>query len=73
MDNNLNIPTILDRDTYTAIAERAGVSRNTIYNIRKRPENATLKTLRRVFSAMGYEIVISIIKSDDAPNEIDTN
>jgi DNA-binding phage protein len=58
--NNLN-----KRMTYTEIAEKAGVSRNTVYNARKTPKKATLKTLEKIFSAMGYKIVFSLVEVTD--------
>lgn len=51
--------------TYTEIAERAGVSRNTIRNVRNEPERARLKTLRKIFKAMGYELVLSLEKTEE--------
>ncbi len=49
-------------DTYTEIAQRAGVSRNTIRNVRIRPESARLGTLRKIFDAMGYDLILSLKK-----------
>jgi transcriptional regulator with XRE-family HTH domain len=54
------------RQTYTEIAKLAGVSRNTIGNARKNPERATLGTLRKICRAMGYEIVLILVKSKKA-------
>jgi transcriptional regulator with XRE-family HTH domain len=52
------------RQTYTEIARLSGVSRNTIGNVRKNPERATLGTLRKIFRAMGYEIILTLEKND---------
>jgi DNA-binding phage protein len=49
--------------TYTELARLSGISRNTIYNVRKNPERATLGTIRKIFRAMGYEVVIRLEKS----------
>jgi DNA-binding phage protein len=53
------------RQTYTEIAAKARVSRNTVYNVRRNPERATLGTLRRIFRAMGYETQITLKKLKD--------
>lgn len=46
--------------TYTDMAAVSGVSRMTIYNVRKNPERATLGVLRRIVEAMGYRLVIKL-------------
>jgi DNA-binding phage protein len=50
-------------ETYTNVAAVSGVSRNTIYNVRKNPERVTLGVLRRIMSAMGYQLVIKLEKN----------
>lgn len=46
--------------TYTKIAAESGISRNTIYNVRKNPERATLRVLRKIMGAMGYRLIIKL-------------
>ena len=48
--------------TYTELARLSGISRNTIYNVRKDPDRATLGTLRKIFQAMGFKVVIRLEK-----------
>jgi DNA-binding phage protein len=48
--------------TYTQIARTSGISRNTIYNVRKNPERVTLRVLRKIISAMGYHLIIKLEK-----------
>ncbi len=46
--------------TYTEIAQISGISRNTIYNVRKNPERVTLRVLRKIVGAMGYHLIIKL-------------
>lgn len=48
--------------TYTEIAMRSGISRNTIYNVRQNPERVTFRVLRKIMSAMGYHLIIKLEK-----------
>jgi DNA-binding phage protein len=67
MNDVTNLLTALERQqTFTEIAKMAGVSRNTVYNVRKNPENSTLKVLKSVFGAMGYNLVLSLEKKKEA-------
>jgi DNA-binding phage protein len=50
---------------YSEIARKARVSRTTIYNAQRDPQNSSLKVLCRIFDAMGYELVWSLKKKDD--------
>lgn len=51
--------------TYTEIAKTSGISRNTIYNVRQNPERVTLRVLRLIVEAMGYNLVISLEKKGE--------
>jgi DNA-binding phage protein len=63
MENIKNVfETLNKKQTYSEIAVLAGVSRNTIRNVRNEPEKARLKTLRKIFKAMGYELVLTLEK-----------
>jgi DNA-binding phage protein len=46
----------------TFIANEAGVSRGTVYNFINDPDKTSLGTLKRIFSALGYEIELSLKK-----------
>ena len=50
--------------TYTALAARSGISRNTIYNVRQNPERVTLRVLRKILDAMGYQLIIKLERID---------
>lgn len=52
------------RMTFSEIAERAGISRVTLYNIRQAPENVKLSTLKAICSAMGYSLIISVERNN---------
>ena len=52
--------TLEKRQTFTEIASRSGVSRNTVFSVRKDPERSTVKTLRKIFQAMGYNLILTI-------------
>jgi DNA-binding phage protein len=54
-----------NRIPFTTLATRAGVSRNTIYNMRQNPDSAKIGTLRRVVEAMGYRLVVTIERPDN--------
>lgn len=65
MENINNIfETLNKQQTYSEIANLAEVSRNTVRNVRDAPENVTLKTLRKVFRAMGYDLILGLKKVD---------
>ena len=71
MDKNIKeVFQALERpQTITEIAELSGVSRATIYNVRKHPERSALHVLRRIFKAMGYNIIITLERLEE-PNEL---
>lgn len=63
MENIKNVfETLNKKQTYSEIASIAGVSRNTIRNVRNEPDRARLCTLRKIFKAMGYELVLTLEK-----------
>ncbi len=65
MENIANVfDTLSKKQTYSQIADLAGVSRNTIRNVRNNPESTRLKTLRKIFKAMGYELVLTLEKAE---------
>ena len=65
MDSIKDVLEILERkQTYTEISRVSGISRTTIFNVRKHPENSSLKVLRQIFGAMGYRLVLSLEKVD---------
>jgi len=53
------------RLTTTTVAQRAGVSRTTLYNVEHGDPAATLGTYLRVMAALGLEGDLSLIASDD--------
>lgn len=66
MDNIKNVfQTLEKRQSYSEIARLSGVSRNTIRSVRDDPEKTTIRTLRKIFGAMGYELVLSLEKSEE--------
>jgi DNA-binding phage protein len=63
LNEMLNLLNLNDRRvSYTQIARKAQISRTTLLKIRRDPEGAQLGTLRAIFEAMGYEMIISIQK-----------
>ncbi|MCP4083190.1 MAG: hypothetical protein GY743_23455 [Planctomycetaceae bacterium] len=50
------------RQSYSEIAERAGISRNTLLSVRTEPDKSSLRVLRRVATAMGYTLVLTFQK-----------
>jgi transcriptional regulator with XRE-family HTH domain len=50
------------RQPYSTIAEQAGVSRNTLLSVRTDPEKSSLRILRKVALAMGYNLVLTFQK-----------
>ena len=70
MDSIKDVLEILERkQTYTELSRVSGISRTTIFNVRKNPENSSLKVLRQIFGAMGYRLVLSFEK-EDKQNEV---
>lgn len=66
MENIEDVFKTLERPkTITEIARLSGVSRATIYNVKRQPEKSALHVLRRIFGAMGYRIIITLEKEDD--------
>lgn len=57
--------TLNKRQSYSEIAEQAGVSRNTLLSVRTDPEKSSLRVLRKVALAMGYNLVLIFQKIED--------
>jgi transcriptional regulator with XRE-family HTH domain len=53
------------RLTTTVVAQRAGLSRTTLYNVERGEPSVTLGTYLRVMAALGLENDIASLASDD--------